>query len=825
MRRHPAASRSSRPTGGRSPLVRSVVVRGAVALGSAAVLLAAVGLGAVDASAAPSGGLVVSEVYGGGGNSGSTYTNDFVEIANRGITAVDLGGYSVQYHPRSATGTWQETPLSGTVAPGATYLVQEAEGSGGTTALPAADATGTIAMSATDGTVALVVGTAPLTCADQAGCDAATVDLVGFGGAAIADGSPVTGAGNTTSVARTAGPDTDANSTDFTAGPPTPATADGPVDPTPTPTPTPGTVRIHDIQGDGFVSPLDGQPVSGVPGVVTAVRTSGTRGYFVQDPAPDADPATSEGVFVYSGTGVAVGDSVLVSGTVSDFYPDGPPATAQDLSVTEISRPTTFVVSHGNPLPAAEVITPATLPAAYAPDLGGANIETTPVTPSRSALDFWESREGMRVEVDDARVVGPTDAYGEQYVTTKPTQKPTYRGGTLLTAENALPSGRIQVVPVVPNVPVSVGDVYRGATTGPVDYSQFGGYLIAATALGTVDTTREVKPVVATPGTAREFSAATYNVENLAPGDPATKFAALARGIVTNLAAPDVVALEEVQDDTGATDDGTTAAGTTVAKLTAAITAAGGPAYSSRSIDPADDQDGGQPGGNIRIVYLFNPARVSFLDRGAPGVDRTTTATAVTGPFGRPDLTLSPGRIAPADPAWTSSRKPLVGEFLFQGRRVFVVANHFNSKGGDGSADGRFQFPTRSSELQRQQQATLVHRFVQSLLVRDPLAQAVVLGDLNDYQFSPALAVLRTGRADGRGLPLLTDLITTLPADQQYTYVFDGTSQVLDHILVTPGTYLTGRVGYQVVHINSEFAGQTSDHDPQVVRLFGAYRR
>ena len=561
-----------------------------------------------------------------------------------------------------------------------------------------------------------------------------------------------------------------------------------------------------------------------VPGVVTAIRTTGSKGLFVQDPTPDANPASSEGIFVYNAApGFAVGDSVLISGKVSDFYPDAAPALAQALSVTEISTPAVCYVSHGNPLPAAEVITPASVPDLYAPDLGGANIESTPITPTRSALDFWESREGMRVEVDDARVVGPTDSFGEQYVTTKPTEKTSYRGGTLLTDENATPAGRLEIVPLIANPDVSVGDVYTGATVGPVDYSKFGGYLIAATQLGHV-TPGGITPVVATAPSARQLSIATYNVENLAPGDPAAKFAALAGGIVHNLAAPDIIAVEEIQDNDGADDNGTVAADQTLAKLTAAIVAAGGPQYQSREIDPANDQDGGQPGGNIRNVFLFNPARVSFVDTGDSATDRTTVGTTVNGTFGRPGLTLSPGRIDPGNTAWSTSRKPLVGEFTYRGIPVFVVANHFDSKGGDGNADGRYQYPTRSSEVQRQQQATLVHNFVQTILKKNPLAQTVVLGDLNDYQFSPALKVLKTGRADGRGIPLLIDLITTLPADEQYTYVYEGISQVLDHILVTPGTYLTGSVDYQVVHINSEFANQTSDHDPQVVRLFGSYR-
>ena len=90
----------------------------------------------------------------------------------------------------------------------------------------------------------------------------------------------------------------------------------------------------------------------------------------------------------------------------------------------------------------------------------------------------------------------------------------------------------------------------------------------------------------------------------------------------------------------------------------------------------------------------------------------------------------------------------------------------------------------------------------------------MVVGDLNDYQFSPALKVLTTGTAAGTGSPVLQDLITTLPVNQRYTYVYEGISQVLDHILVTDSFR---SVRYQVVHVNAEYSDQVSDHDPQVV--------
>ena len=250
------------------------------------------------------------------------------------------------------------------------------------------------------------------------------------------------------------------------------------------------------------------------------------------------------------------------------------------------------------------------------------------------------------------------------------------------------------------------------------------------------------------------MTVATYNVENLAPDNPQSKFDALAKGLVTNLRSPDVVALEEIQDNSGATDDGTVAADQTLKKLTDAISAAGGPAYQWREIDPVNDKDGGEPGGNIRQAFLFNPARVGFTD--IPGGD-STTAVGITGTGGQTSLTSSPGRIAPDDQAWTDSRKPLAGEFTFRGKKLFVIANHFDSKGGDQGVDSRFQPPVRSSEVQRVRQAIIEHDFIQQLETADPKAEVVVLGDLNDYQFSPAVTSL-TGSGK-----VLTDLVNTLP--------------------------------------------------------------
>ena len=303
---------------------------------------------------------------------------------------------------------------------------------------------------------------------------------------------------------------------------------------------------------------------------------------------------------------------------------------------------------------------------------------------------------------------------------------------------------------------------------------------------------------------------ATFNVENLDPGDPPAKFAELAGLIVNNLRSPDLLSLEEVQDSNGATNDSVVDATTTFNTLIAAIQAAGGPTYQFRQIDPVDDQDGGEPGGNIRVGFLFRTDRgLAFVDR--PGGTSTSAVSVVSGPSG-PQLSFSPGRIDPTNAAFTTSRKPLAGEFTYDGKKLFVVANHWNSKGGDQPLFGRFQPPTLSSEVQRNQQAQVVHDFVASVLGLDPNARVIVLGDLNDFDFSNPLRTLE-------GSPsVLDDLIAGLPASERYSYDFEGNSQTLDHIL-TSAAATTEVAGFDAVHVNAEFDPQTSDHDPLVARL------
>jgi predicted extracellular nuclease len=579
-----------------------------------------------------------------------------------------------------------------------------------------------------------------------------------------------------------------------------------------------GSRRIHDIQGAGHISPDVGVRVSAVPGIVTATRSNG---FYMQDTAPDANVATSEGIFVFTSSAptVSASDVVSVTGRVVEFRPG---ADANNLTITEIGTtgelPIVTKTNTGASVEVAVLGAGGRMPPGQTiEDDATGDVEATGTfDPASDGLDFYESLEGMLVQIDDAVAVGPTTSNSETAVLVDGGAGAglrTPRGGIVIQADDFNPERIILNDALAPGSPpqVNVGDRFAAPITGVIDYS-FGNFKLLNLAL---------LPAVIAGGLAREVAAApedgqlsvaTFNVENLDPADGQAKFDRLAALVVDNLRSPDLIALEEVQDNNGATNDGTVGAGTTLATLIDAIAAAGGPTYQYRQIDPANNQDGGEPGGNIRQAFLFRTDRgLAFVDR--PG-GTTTAATAVVSDTAGLHLTLSPGRIDPTNSAFSSSRKPLAGEFTYGGRRVFVIANHFNSKGGDQPLFGRFQPPVRSSEVQRAKQAQVVAGFVGELLALDPAARVIVLGDLNDYQFSPAVTTLK---ASG-----LIDLIETLPPEERYSYVFEGNSQVLDHIMVSAG--LRGDAIYDAVHVNAEFADQASDHDPSVALLRTTHR-
>lgn len=231
----------------------------------AGAVLLGLGLGTGGTALAVSPDVVISQVYGGGGNSGATYTNDFIELHNSGASAVSLNGWSVQYASASGT-TWQVTNLGNvTLQPGQYYLVQEAAGAGGTTALPTPDVSGSIAMSASNGKVALVTTTTALACGGTCATDASVRDYIGYGTATNFEGSGAApGLSNTTADLRASSgcTDTDDNSADFASG-------------TPDPRNTAVTVYLCSAPIiNGVCGPADGQTYTSAP--TTDLCTAGT---------------------------------------------------------------------------------------------------------------------------------------------------------------------------------------------------------------------------------------------------------------------------------------------------------------------------------------------------------------------------------------------------------------------------------------------------------------------------------------------------------------------------------------------------------------------
>lgn len=556
--------------------------------------------------------------------------------------------------------------------------------------------------------------------------------------------------------------------------------------PPPPPPPTP-VVDIPTIQGAGHTSTFAGQTIE-TSGIVTAVASNG---FYVQDPTGDGNDATSDGIFVFTGgaPGVAVGDEVTIAGTVGEFIPGG--AATGNLSTTQITGPTINIVSAGNALPAATVI-----------GAGGRQPPTQSIdsdnfalfNPGTDGIDFFESLEGMRVTLQDAQAVAATNQFGEIFAVADQGAGATgmnSRGGITISEGDFNPE-RLQIddTLLAGNSPLTQTGDKLGDVTGVIAFN-FGNFELLATEAPTV-TPGGLEPETASIEVGgNRLSVATYNVLNLDANDPDEKFAGLARQIVDGLLSPDIIALQEIQDNSGPTNDGVTSADITLQKLIDAIVAAGGPRFEFAEIAPVDGTSGGEPGGNIRPAFLFNPARVSLVDG---------------------SLMIVPG--AEGDPAFDNARKPLVATFLFNGHEVTVVNNHLTSKGGSSPLFGTIQPDINGGVEQRTAQASFVNAFIRGLLDADPTANVIALGDLNEFQFLAPLLAL-AGQGAGQILFELAALL--LPPEELFSFIFEGNAQLLDHILVTAGL-LSGAL-IDIVHLNTGLLDFFADHDPVLASL------
>ncbi len=569
-------------------------------------------------------------------------------------------------------------------------------------------------------------------------------------------------------------------------------------------------ISIPAIQGVGHVSPIEGMRVV-TQGVVTAVDSNS---YYLQDVSGDGDIRTSDAVLVFTGSEPSVrrGDQIEIVATVDEFTPGG--ASTGNLSITELVKPerTTLL---GTTSPPAPVLLGE---GGRLPPTEGIDADALVLfDPLLDGIDFFESLEGMQVSVQEARAVAGTNRFGELYAVVDGGRSATGLSarGTLNISPRDFNPERIQIDVDSGLLDLSLARVDTGAAlgtlTGVVSYS-FGNYEVLLTEAPDAPTPAGLMPSQSKlPRGGARVRIASFNVLNLDPNDSdgdsdvaAGRFDALGRIIAQNLSAPEIVALQEIQDDDGSVVSEVTSADETLSALASAIVAAGGPSYAF--IDNpfiGNGTSGGQPGGNIRVAYLYDPARVrliagSLQTLGDPSDQQTNPAN----PFFR-------------------TRLPLIARFeVGLSRAPLTLINvHLSSKGGSSPLFGSTQpaallqeDPSVNGGVDaRRSQALSVASFVSSELRQDPSSQIAVLGDLNEFEFISPLAVLGEN---------LMNLTWTLPEDERYSFIFDGNSQSLDHILVSESLRTGAR--YEIVHVNSEFAEtpmRASDHDPVVASL------
>ncbi|MCB1007464.1 MAG: esterase-like activity of phytase family protein [Acidobacteria bacterium] len=566
---------------------------------------------------------------------------------------------------------------------------------------------------------------------------------------------------------------------------------------------------IARVQGAGHRSPLEGRWVFDLEGVVTAVvDTRAQRGFWLESEHPDDDPATSEGLFVsWDGAPtLAVGERLRVHGRVVETAAD-----PRQLTVTGL-RAEAIV-----PLPGTGELPPPRrfgvdfeIPFAIEDDA----LET--FDPGSDALDLWESLEGMRVELPGGDVIGPTLRYGEIVLLPEGSVgvRRTAAGGALL--EPAGPprtrvalSGRIHKISDL-DVGARVAEPVRG-----VVHYDFSTYKVVLTeALATTSPERAPCDVeTRLTQVSGRLTAATFNVYNLSAKASDERFDGLGRMIAERLGAPALVALEEIQDDSGPEDDGVVTSALTLSRLERAVAAHGGPRYEPVWIDPEPGREGGQPVGNIRVALLFDPMRLRLVRRGDAGA---LDAARIVTRGGAPELSLSPGRIDPTSAAFTLGagegvRRSLAVEFEVDGEPLFVAVNHWSSKWDDDRDFGANQPPNRPTEAKRLAQAGVVRAWVDELLTLDPEALVLVLGDFNEPQWAPGVSRLAE--------PPLENLVLRVPEQLRYSFNFDGASQLIDHVVVSPALAESAEI--EIPHVDSDCAEvrRVSDHDPVVVRF------
>lgn len=542
-------------------------------------------------------------------------------------------------------------------------------------------------------------------------------------------------------------------------------------------------ITIGEIQGLGHTSGFVGVRVK-TEGVVTAIDSNG---YYVQSAsgATDGDVRTSDGIFVFTGStpaGVAKGDLLRIDATVGEFRPGG---DTRNLTITQLTNASVsrlgaatveeIVIGVGGRLPPTAVIS---------------NDGFSVYDPAEDGIDFYESIEGMYVTVDAPQVVANTNEFGETFVVASGGQGATgvnARGGITIAQGDYNPE-RLQLDEDTGlfdglNEDLTTGDQLADVK-GVISYA-FQSYELLVTEAVTVTQDVELwKETTELVEAQDQLSVVTYNMENLSANDDPTKLYSLAEDIVFNLNAPDIIAAQEIQDADGAGTGAGLSGVPTANALIQAILDLGGPQYAYAEVAPsANNSTGGEPNGNIRNGYFYDPSRVNLVDGSVQLIN---------------------------DPVYNGTRRPLAASFDFNGETVTLVNVHFTSRLGSDPLWGANQPPADAGDGARTAQAQAIRTWIDARLAADAGANIAVLGDFNGFSWEGSVTALTNG---GR----MQDLNTLLPEEERYSYLFEGNSQAIDHIVATNGLYQNAQ--FDAVHLNAEQREElqlSTDHDPQM---------
>ena len=564
--------------------------------------------------------------------------------------------------------------------------------------------------------------------------------------------------------------------------------------------------NIGEVQGESHESPLAGKEV--IINNVVVTKTDKT-GFYVQDKVSDNNPRTSDAVYVASKDKVESGDLLKVQGTVKEGYMEEysvkPGQTfkkpAGSLTVTQIINATITKLGKAD-LPKALNISEK-----MPKDI----VDNTPTkyNPEIEALDYWESLEGMRVEVTKPKVTGP-QYKGDIYVLPGD-----YKGQKL----NNI--GGVNLRPGVQNtevLPITVGnkfvakakDYFNENITGIVTYKNKT-YKIDPSSVPAIQDgglKREVSKIYPSED---KLTIASYNIENFSANNkghdetPEEKVDKIANSFIKEVHSPDIITLIEVQDNNGGVNDGTVDGVKSGEKLAQRIKSLGGPDYKYTEIAPVDGKDGGKPGANIRVAYLYNPKRVTLIGKEKGGSEEA--ARFVNG-----HLEKNPSRVDPTSVYFEKVRKSLAAEFDFKGERIVVIANHLKSKLGDDAIYGSNQPSVENTRPKRIEEAKILNAFIKEGLRQNPNLKFVLTGDFNDFEFSDSVKTIVGNE--------LVNLMAEHEQGDRYSYFYRGSNQSLDNILISKN--IKDKVVFSPVHINASFMeehGRASDHDPVVVQI------